>query len=53
VGSGLTQSAEQQMTNLARNAALVIENWLAENPHWFDPAMDAPPPTGGAAGGGA
>jgi len=44
VGSGLTQSAEQQMMNLARNAALTIENWLASNPHWFDPEMDAPPP---------
>jgi hypothetical protein len=43
VGSGLTQSAEQQMTNLARNAALMIEDWLAGNPHWFDPEMDAPP----------
>ena len=45
VGSGLTQSAEQQMTNLARNAALLIENWMAENPHWFDPDLDAPPAT--------
>lgn len=36
VGSGLTQSAEQQMQVLSRNAALVIENWLAENPQWFD-----------------
>lgn len=51
VGSGLTQSAEQQMAVLARNAALVIENWLAENPHWFDPELDAPPAPEGAAGG--
>lgn len=37
VGSGLTQSAEQQMANLSRNAALAIENWLVENPQWFPP----------------
>lgn len=36
VSSGLTQSAEQQMHNLARNAALQIENWLASNPQWFN-----------------
>lgn len=35
VGSGLTQSAEQQMQVLARNAARAIENWLAEHPEWF------------------
>lgn len=35
VGSGLTQSAEQQMRVLSRNAALLIENWFAENPQWF------------------
>ena len=45
VGSGLTQSAEQQVQVLSRNAALVIENWLAEHPEWFpqpepDPAAD-------------
>jgi len=36
VSSGLTQSAEQQMQNLATNAALAIESWLAENPQWFN-----------------
>lgn len=36
VSSGLTQTAEQQMQNLATNAALAIENWLAENPQWFN-----------------
>lgn len=35
IGSGLTQSAEQQMLNLSRNAVLMIEDWLAENPQWF------------------
>ena len=43
VGSGLTQSAEQQMQNLARNAALAIENWLVQNAEWFPPRPDAAP----------
>lgn len=42
VSSGLTQSAEQQMQNLAQNAVLAIENWLASNPDWFPPKPDAP-----------
>ncbi len=42
VGSGLTQSAEQQILNLSRNAALAIENWLVQNPQWFPPRPDAP-----------
>ncbi|WP_209427509.1 hypothetical protein [Pararhodobacter sp. SW119] len=50
VGSGLTQTAEQQMTNLARNAALQIESWLAENPQWFDPARRGEPAPDRAAG---
>ena len=36
LSSGLTQSGEQQMQNLATNAALQIEMWLAENPQWFN-----------------
>lgn len=36
LSSGLTQSGEQQMQNLSTNAALLIENWLAENPQWFN-----------------
>lgn len=39
IGSGLTQSAEQQLENLARNAAKEIQEWLLENPQWF--AVDA------------
>lgn len=35
VGSGLTQTAEQQMQVLSRNAARAIETWLAEHPEWF------------------
>jgi hypothetical protein len=38
LGSGLTQSAEQQLAVLSRNAAITIENWLASNPDWFPPA---------------
>ncbi|MGB3146749.1 MAG: hypothetical protein WBA91_03200 [Paracoccaceae bacterium] len=37
VGSGLTQTKEQQMENLAFNAARQISNWLAENKAWFTP----------------
>ena len=44
VSSGLTQSAEQQMQNLAQNAMLAIENWLASNPDWFPPRVQGPDP---------
>jgi hypothetical protein len=44
LGSGLTQSAEQQIQNLARNAALAIENWLVEHPEWFPPRDPAAAP---------
>lgn len=37
VGSGLTQSREQQMQNLSRNAARLINDWLVENKAWFTP----------------
>jgi len=36
VGSGLTQSREQQIENLSKNAAKAIQNWLRRNPDWFD-----------------
>ena len=39
VGSGLTQSKQQQMRNLSRNAAKLIQNWLVrENAanDWFE-----------------
>ncbi|MFX0540767.1 hypothetical protein ACEWPM_003410 [Roseovarius sp. S4756] len=38
LGSGLTQSKEVQMTNLSRNAAKLIQNWLVRQKHqedWF------------------
>lgn len=37
VGSGLTQSREQQLENLSRNAARLINDWLIENKAWFTP----------------
>ncbi|MDR5653571.1 hypothetical protein [Ruixingdingia sedimenti] len=42
VGSGLTRTREEQMAALAFNAAKAVEDWMVENPHWFDPAA-APP----------
>lgn len=38
VGSGLTQTREEQMDNLARNAAKLIEDWLLDNREWFGAA---------------
>ncbi|HEY9040259.1 MAG TPA: hypothetical protein VIN05_15100 [Roseovarius sp.] len=38
LGSGLTQSKEKQMTNLTRNAAKQIQNWLVRQKYqedWF------------------
>jgi hypothetical protein len=40
IGSGLTQSADEQMRKLAFNAAAKIEDWLRQHPEWFRP--DAP-----------
>ncbi len=37
VGSGLTQTKEQQMANLSVNAARLINDWLIENAAWFTP----------------
>ncbi|MCC5992683.1 MAG: hypothetical protein JJT99_09185 [Rhodobacteraceae bacterium] len=39
VGSGLTQSSQQQMRNLSQNAVAAIERWMATKPEWF-PAPD-------------
>lgn len=36
IGSGLTMTKEEQMANLAENAAGQIEKWLTENPEWFE-----------------
>ncbi len=42
VGSGLSLSAEEQMTMLSQNAALRLETWLAEHPEWFTRAEEIP-----------
>ena len=42
VGSGLSMSAEEQMTMLAQNAALRLETWLAGHPDWFTHPEDIP-----------
>ncbi len=48
ISSGLTQSKEQQMQNLTRNAAKKIHDWMLDNIEWFgdasmmDPATTSP-----------
>ena len=37
VGSGLTQTREQQMANNSANATRRINDWLIENEAWFTP----------------
>lgn len=41
VGSGLTQTKEEQMANLSRNAAKMIQTWMLQNPEWF-PGIGSP-----------
>lgn len=36
IGSGLTMTAEEQMTALSRIAAREIQQWMEESPEWFD-----------------
>ncbi len=48
VGSGLTQSKEEQLRNLSVNAALQIENWMRKMQReqgWFGGTSAAPEPT--------
>lgn len=40
IGSGLTQSKQQQMENLSNNAARAIEKWMRQNPDWFGITQD-------------
>lgn len=37
LGSGLTMRRDEQVEQLATNAAKKIEDWLRENPEWFAP----------------
>ena len=51
VGSGLTRSREEQMQDLAQNAARAVENWLRENIEWFErPLPEEAEPAEGLAG---
>ena len=45
ISSGLTQSKEEQMLNLTRNAALKIQEWMLEHPEWFGDASQMDPAT--------
>ncbi len=42
VGSGLTQTKEEQIQNLSRSAAKLVQNWMLQNPEWF-PGIGAQP----------
>lgn len=37
IGSGYVRTADEQLENLSANAARQIENWLRNNPQWFEP----------------
>ena len=50
ISSGLTQSREAQMENLARNAARAIQRWLERNAEWFEPDADPVADAGGETG---
>lgn len=41
LGSGLTRTREEQMQILARNAARRVQQWMLENPEWFNIDPDA------------
>ncbi|MGG7643219.1 hypothetical protein ACQ5SP_00230 [Rhodovulum sp. YNF3179] len=49
IGSGLTQSREEQARNLAENAAAKIHEWMLENTAWFE-AAERPAAEGGESG---
>ncbi|MCB0106250.1 MAG: hypothetical protein KDE53_10085 [Caldilineaceae bacterium] len=54
LGSGLTQTREEQMLKLSNNAAREIEKWMREHPEWFTgdfPAVPGTEPKEGAASG--
>lgn len=44
IGSGLTQSKEEQMRNLSYAAARAIQRWLVKNEAWFDGDPETQPP---------
>ncbi len=42
IGSGLARGKEEQLANLAREGARLIQEWLAQNQDWFVPDPDTP-----------
>lgn len=49
IGSGWTRDKKKQLEILSYNAAKAVENWLLENPEWFDlPADGKAAPAAGA-----
>jgi len=49
IGSGYSQTAQDQLDELAANAAIEIERWLRENEDWFGGASARPENATGAA----
>ena len=45
IGSGLTQSKEQQIEKLSRNAARELQDWLLTRPDWFNIGTDSTNPS--------
>jgi hypothetical protein len=45
LGSGLTQTKEEQMAKLAFNTALKVEDWFRSHPEWFVPGGPVVPGT--------
>ena len=47
IGSGWTQTKQQQLDRMAYRAALSVQNYLLDNPEWFGlPPKPATPPAG-------
>ncbi|WP_226782206.1 hypothetical protein [Oceaniglobus trochenteri] len=42
IGSGIARGKEEQLANLSREGARLLQEWLAKNPKWFTPDPDAP-----------
>lgn len=42
IGSGIARGKDDQLANLAGEAARAVERWLRDNSEWFTPDPDAP-----------
>ncbi len=40
IGSGLVRGKDAQLENLSFQASVAIQEWLLENPEWFEPKPD-------------